>query len=127
MADAAATAAYLTAIRAVGLSCTFERPSGVSPNVVKTTAVCTAIVRQMAPDSGGRSSYQGGSLGGVLQQDRTVIVSAADLASAGFPTPVQPRDRIIVSATGETLTVLRADPYARSFGGAIEIAASSLA
>jgi hypothetical protein len=121
-------AAHRRAINKYGQQITMQRLTGEAPNVTAQSAVVTAIVKSMPPDTSApaQEGYGSSSLGGITQTDRMVIVMATDLAAAGFPVPVQKNDKIILSTTGEKLDVTRVDGEKRSQAGAIEIFAAGV-
>lgn len=131
MTDTSAVAAYRQAIQSVGVQggIVYNRNTGLAPNVTTVSAPISAIVRTMQPDT--TSPAQDGmsaSAPGQLNQDmRLVIAIVSDLVAGGISLPVQRGDTISIPLTGETLNVLRSDPYKRAFAGAVEIMAAAIA
>jgi hypothetical protein len=121
-------AAHARAIGQFGQAITVQRLTGEAPNVTALSAVVTAIVKNMPPETAAptQAGYSSSALGGITQTDRMVIVMASDLAAAGFPVPVQKNDKIILSTTGEKLDVSRVDGEKRSQAGAIELYAAGV-
>lgn len=126
MVDPVAFTAQGVAI--AGIPVVYARNAGLAPNVVTTSASLTAIVRTVAPDATSMTQDGASPPRAALNQDqRLLIVMAADLAAAGITLPTLRGDTITIPATGETLSVTRADPYKRAFAGAVEIQASAIA
>ena len=134
--DPRSQAAHTRAIQRRGVPVTFQRLSGVAPNVTitpATGATVTAVVYDYAPDGSASSQagYGAGEIGAITQGERKILVMASDLAGAGFPLPVQKNDRALVldSASGvmvEMLTVTRVDANKRAIAGAIELEAAGV-
>ena len=129
MSDFGAQAAHAVAVATAGVAVVYARNTGLAPNVVTTSADINAIVRMMQPDSSSpaQDGLSASAPGQVNQDQRLLIVMAADLAAAGITLPTLRGDTITIPATGETLSVTRADPYKRAFAGAVEIQASAIA
>lgn len=125
MVDPVAFTAQGVAI--AGVPVVYARNTGLAPNVVTTTASLTAIVRTVAPDATSMTQAGASPPRAALNQDqRLLIVMAADLAAAGIALPTQRGDTVTIPATGETLNVTRADPYKRALTGTVEIYASAI-
>ena len=105
-----------------GAQVVFQRNTGVAPNVTTTTATVNALIRGYLPDSSEarREGYAAGDLGAITLGERSFLVMASALASAGFPLPLQKGDNLISVDTGEKLKITRVDPYKRAVAGAIE-------
>lgn len=128
MADASTQAAYEEAIGVAGVPVTFLRLAGVAPHVTTTSAAVTAVVRNVLADTTAEAEtgYGASQPGSVSQDDRLVIVLAADLAAAGFPLPVVKGDKIM-AATGDKFQVTKVDAFKRAFAGALELTAVGVA
>jgi hypothetical protein len=126
--DASAQAATARDIYHVGVSCGFSRLVGTAPSISTTSATVTAIVREASSNTEevGRTGRSARDPGSLSQDDRHVIVMAADLATAGFPLPVKKGDKIAPAGTTDVFTVSRVDPYKRAMAGAIEITATGV-
>lgn len=114
-----------------GVACTFQRLSGFPPNpvVVAYSAAVVASIHTAIADTQetARTGYSASSEGSVSQDDRLVIVMAADLAAQGFPFPPAKDDRIVVTATGDKFNVTKVDLYKRDLAGAIELTVTGIA
>lgn len=111
-------------VQLAGVAVTFNRISGYAPNVtVIASASINAIVRAVTADTTevAATGYSASQVGSISQDDRLVIVMAADLTAAGFPLPVMKGDQVVLPATSETLEVTKVDPYKRALTGAIEV------
>lgn len=118
----------MRSIRRVGQSVTFERMIGFAPNVTTISANVLTALRGKAPDTvePRASGYGASQPGGLSETEREFLVMASDLAAAGFPLPLQRGDKIIITATGERLSVLRVDAGRRAIAGVIEITAAGV-
>jgi len=129
MPDLSAIAAYAEAFAVAGVPVTINRVSGYTPNVtIVATATVNAIVRNVQVNStaAAESNFGASEPGAISQNERLVIVSATDLASADYPLPVQKGDQIVLPATNEILTISRVDPYKRAMANAIELYAAGV-
>lgn len=128
MVDQSIQAAHERAIQRVGQPVTFSRLTGLAPNITAQTASITAIVREYVPDGQVQSQegYGSGSVGGITQGERQILVMQEDLLAAGWPTNtagfavLQKGDKVTVTMTGEELQVTRADLGKRYIAGCIE-------
>ena len=133
ISDPAARAAYVYAIRTLGLSVTVQRVIGSPPNAILSPiggASITAIVRHVTPDTTEASAagYPSSHIGAIGQADREVLMMTADLDAAGFPLPLQTGDQIVLAPDdgGETLTVVRPDAATRKTAGVVSCTAVGL-
>lgn len=131
--DPSIQAAYVSAIRRLGITVTFQRVVGTAPNATISPAggaSVQAIVRNMLQDStaAAEAGYATGNVGALGQADRMVIVMASDLAAAGFPLPLQCGDQVLLPADmgGEILSIERPDIAKRAIAGAIECSAAGI-
>ena len=129
MIDFGAQAFTALALARRNVSIVYNRNVGLAPNIMTTTATLNAFVATMQPDttSPAQDGLSASAPEQVNQDQRLLIVMAADLAAAGISLPVQRGDTVNVPSTGETLNVLRSDPYTRAFAGAVEIQAAAIA
>jgi hypothetical protein len=128
--DPAAQRATKAAICVVGVCVTFQRLTGMEPNVVTTSAEVRAVVRLVTPDgeAEAQTNYSGSKPGGITQDDRFVMVMACDLAEQGFPLPVIKGDRVVLDpSTQETAEVTKVDYFRRAIAGAIELTVTGVA
>ena len=123
MPDNGLLASSARAIYRAGQPVTFERISGFAPNAATFTATVTAVIRGNAPDTvePRATGYGASQPGGLAETERQLLVMADDLARAGYPLPVMRGDKITIVATGERLSVLRADASRRVVAGVIEL------
>lgn len=126
--DPSAQAFTRLGIYRVGIPVTFERVVGYAPNATTIAAAVTAVARKYQLDTVtvAETGISASKPGAIRQGDREVLVMADDLAAAGFPLPVLKSDRIVVTATGDTLNILKVDAYKRAMAGCIEIEASGV-
>lgn len=110
-----------------GVYITFRRITGAAPNAVTIEKQVKAVVSTLLPDqlSAQRTGYSAGSMGGLTQNARRIIVMAEDLANAGFPVPPRENDTIILDV-GNRLNVTAVDMETRAVAGAIELLASGV-
>ena len=128
MADQSMQAAHRAAIQQVGQPVTFYRLTGGAPNITTQSAAVTAIVREYVADGQAQTQegYASGSLGGITQGERQILVMQQDLLAAGWPTNtggfavLQKGDKVTVAMTGEELQITRVDPGKRYIAGCIE-------
>ena len=99
-----------------------QRISGTAPRTSLVSAEVVASIQSVAPDTMAprEAGYGAGNPGAITQDDRQLIVMAADLKGKRFPLPLRKNDRVIVKETGEAYTIARADPLKRAMAGAIE-------
>lgn len=125
MVDISAQAAYVEAMGIVGQTVTFQRLSGVAPNVTVLPtggAAVTCVVRDYIVNTtaSAQAGYSASSIGAISQGDRQLLVMASDLTGAGFPLPLQKGDQAVIAATGEILVITRVDAAKRIMAGCIE-------
>jgi len=128
MIDPGAQALTASGVRRSGVSVAFQRRTGFAPNVVVVAANVIAIIQTVQADSSApdEGSMPASKTGSIKEDQRFVIVMAADLTNAGFPLPLRANDKIVVTDTGELLNIDRIDAYKRAMAGAIEIYASGV-
>lgn len=108
----------------VGVPVTFQRLTGYAPNVTLVEAVVTAKVTNVTADTAAETDagISSSETGNISQDDRLILVMAADLAAAGFSLPVAKGDKVIIDGVAaDDLTVIRVDAYKRAMAGAIEV------
>jgi hypothetical protein len=101
---------------------TFQRVTGLAPNVTIVSATVTAIVRNYQPDGVAESQtgYSGSQVGAITLGDRQILVMASDLAAQNFPLPLKKGDNALVADTGEKLKITRVDMTKRAIAACIE-------
>lgn len=121
--DPSAEAFTRQGIHKRGVEVLFQRVSGFAPNTSTFSAKVVAMVSDVQPDTGEESSTGYGSTrpGSISQDDRSVIVMAADLVEKRFPLPLQKHDRMIVVESGDKYDVTRVNALKRAMSGAIEL------
>ena len=129
MIDPGLSASSRRAIQRVGQSVTFERIVGFAPHAAILNVTVIAAIRGKAPDTAEprASGYGASQPGGLSETERELLVTVSDLVAAGFPLPLQRGDKIIVTATGERLGILRLDAGRRLIAGVIEVTAAGIA
>ena len=128
MTDPSAEAFTRQGIQLVGIPVRFERVTGFAPNATTISATVTAKVMKYALDTVtvAETGYPASKQGAIRQGDREVLVMATDLAAQGFPLPVLKSDRIVLLATGDTLSIIAVDANKRAMAGCIEIDAAGV-
>ena len=120
--DPAATSFLQYALSISGLGVTLQRVSGYAPNVtVQASASVKARILDLKADTTetAQTGLSASAMGVIEQADRTVIISAADLAASSYPLPVQRGDQIILPDNIEILNVLRVDAYSHRFSSGL--------
>jgi hypothetical protein len=124
--DLAIMAAYVRAIRRRPEQVTIARLTGSAPSVTSVSATVDAVVRNVVADSTNEDVEGRVPTGKIPQNAVEIIVLAADLEAAAFPTPVEEYDRVTLSSTGARLTVINVDTHSRSLAGAIVLRAAGV-
>lgn len=114
--------ARMIAKAAGGAQVTFQRVTGLAPNVTIVSATVTALVRNYQPDGVAESQtgYSGSQVGAITLGDRQILVMASDLAAQNFPLPLKKGDNALVADTGEKLKLTRVDMTKRAIAACIE-------
>lgn len=102
------TSAYERAIGGFETA-TLQRLSGVAPG---QTVVATVVVRcRVLPITDSEL------MGGVRQTSQNLILLAADIAAAAYPTPIRVGDQLVIN--GAVRTIEFVDPSSKRFAGVI--------